>query len=69
MYKVEKSGQLLQTESPEYTVFKSRYLYANKESINYITSDFGIEFSHFFSKIDYTIDVRKLFPSGRQFQG
>lgn len=69
LYKVEKSGQLLQTESPEYTVFKSRYLYANKESINYITSDFGIEFSHFFSKIDYTIDVRKLFPSGRQFQG
>jgi len=68
IYRVEKQEQVLGEGNPEYTVFKTRYLYTDNQTINYITSDLGIEFSTHFSKMDYTADFRRLFPSGRQFQ-
>ena len=68
LYKVEKFGSITASETPEYSVFKTQYQYANKGSINYFTANTGVEVAQNFSKLDATLDYRKLFRSGRQLQ-
>ncbi|MGB1020674.1 MAG: hypothetical protein ACPGVF_06185 [Flavobacteriaceae bacterium] len=52
--------------TPDYSVLNLRHLISNKGALKYFTSDTSVEFSNPFGKVQWSMDYRKLFPSGRQ---
>ena len=44
-----------------------RHIHSNKGALKHFTSNSSLEFSNQFGKIEWSLDYRKLFPSGRQF--
>jgi len=53
--------------SPDYSVLNLRHIHSNKGALKHFTSNSSLEFSNQFGKIQWSVDYRKLFPSGRQF--
>lgn len=51
---------------PNYDILNLRYIYSNREAINYFTLESNFEYSKKFSKAHLELDYRKLRPSGTQ---
>lgn len=53
-------------QDPNYSVFNAKYVYSDKNLINYYRGVFGVEISGQFSKLSAQFEYRKLFNSNRQ---
>ena len=67
MYSVQRENEPSIKTSPNYEVLNMTYNVSNKGAINYFSANTSFEMSDQFSKIQSSIDFRKLYPSGRQF--
>ncbi len=52
--------------APDYSILNFKHLISNKGALKYFTSNTSLEFSNPFGKMQWSMDYRKLFPSGRQ---
>jgi len=52
--------------TPDYSVLNFRHLISNKGALKHFTSNTSVELSNPFGKMQWSMDYRKLFPSGRQ---
>jgi len=52
--------------APDYSVLNLRHLYSDKGALNYFTANTSLELSNPFGKLQWSMDYRKLYPSGRQ---
>lgn len=63
----DKSPNVIVT--PDYSILNLRHVFVRNNTIDYLSTGTNIELSNSFTKIQFTGEARKLFPSGRQLSG
>lgn len=63
-YDVKREGSI--DTDPNYKIFNFRHNFTNRNAIYDIRTESSFQLSNQFSKVDFTIDLRKLLTSGRQ---
>lgn len=53
-------------EEPNYNVLSVEYNYSNPNLVNYLKTNTDFQLAKSFSKVSFSVDYRKLFPSNRQ---
>ena len=65
LYNIHRDSRIDNTIEPNYSIGQIKYVYSNKNLIDYFTINNSIEVSNKFNKINFEIQYRKLFPSAR----
>jgi len=67
LYNIHRDSRINNTIVPNYSIGEFKYVFSNKNLINYLTIDNSLEISDKFNKASFEIQFRKLFPSARLF--
>ena len=63
----QRAAQSANTTKPNYSLLNASHTYTNENAVQYLTTNTAVEASSSFGKFYFTLNYRKLFPSGRQF--